>query len=170
MVVVPLSQFKASLINPRRLNTTPQRRFRTASALCLLLVFTSTALTQNTETPPRYLADLQLNTSQELHSVMQRVEQLLNKGELSLDTSHPIAFVLHGPEVRSLLKQNYSRHRGMVDLAAKLSALGVVDIRACETWMGGHRIDPADLHSFIGTVPYGPAEERRLLDDDYIYF
>lgn len=138
--------------------------------LVLLPGAPTSAQSQDLDAEPRYLVDVELNTAEELLGALTRVEQLLQGGSFNLDSSNPVAFVLHGPEVRTLLKQNYPRHRSMVDLAAKLSALGVVDIRACETWMGGNRINPDDLHPFIGTVPNGPDEERRLLEDDYIYF
>ncbi len=96
---------------------------------------------------------------------------LLLDGQLTLGSQMPVAFVLHGPEVRVLLRQNYMMYKATVDLAASLSALGVVDIKACETWMGGNQIMVEELQSFVGTVPYGPGEVNRLVkEEDYLYF
>ncbi len=103
--------------------------------------------------------------------LLQRSDQLLQDGTLSMGTSSPVRFVLHGPEVRVLLRQNYSTHKQTVDLAARLSALGVIDIRVCERWMGGNRVEASELPPFVKTVPYGPAEERVLMrEQDYVYF
>jgi intracellular sulfur oxidation DsrE/DsrF family protein len=120
---------------------------------------------------PQYLAAIELHTAEELRQVLQRAEELLSDGALMIDDPVPVTFVLHGPEVRILLRQNYLANKPTVDLAASLSALGVVEIKACETWMGGNRIEVEELQPFVGTVPYGPAEARRLLqEENYLYF
>lgn len=116
-----------------------------------------------------YLARIQVHTTAELAGILQRAEALFNAEQL--DTSEPIVFVLHGGEGRAFLRQSYASNKDLVDLAAKLSALKVVDIRVCETWMGGQRIDARQLQPFVDTVPYGPAEEKRLRGErNYIYF
>jgi intracellular sulfur oxidation DsrE/DsrF family protein len=117
------------------------------------------------------LARIQLHTAGELYDALRRARELLLAGRVESGGGEPALFVLHGPEVHALLRRNYREHQALVDLAASLSALGVVEIRACETWMGGNRIDPAELYPFVGTVPNGPAEERRLLEEaQYVYF
>ena len=59
----------------------------------------------------------------------------------------------------------------MVNLAASLSAMEVIDVKACSTWMARNSISPADLQPFIETVAYGPAEVERLLKEkNYLYF
>ena len=58
-----------------------------------------------------------------------------------------------------------------MDLAARLSAFKVVDIKVCRTWMGGQRLDESQLPPFVATVPFGPAEEKRLMEEEnYVYF
>lgn len=117
------------------------------------------------------MASIELHSSNEFLGALQRAEVLLNEGSVLLDSEYPVEFIMHGPEVHSLLRQNYSENRELVDLAARLSALGVVQIRACEQWMGGHSIDPNDLHSFVGTVSWGAAEVTRLIEEeDYVSF
>ncbi|MFT6955157.1 MAG: intracellular sulfur oxidation DsrE/DsrF family protein [Halieaceae bacterium] len=118
-----------------------------------------------------YLAEFELHTAQEMQGVLLRAEQLMIDGAIPLDGEPRVAFVLHGPEVRILLRENYLQNKAVVDKAAALSALGVVEIKACRTWMGSDEIDPADLQFFVETVPYGPAESARLLEQEsYISF
>ena len=119
----------------------------------------------------RYLAEIELHTADEMQAILQRTEALLLQGIIPLDGEPRVAFVLHGPEVHILLRQNYLANKPVVDLAASLSALGVVEIKACETWMGSKGINADQLQPFVATVPYGPAEERELLEQqDYVSF
>ncbi len=119
----------------------------------------------------RYVADIELHTTAELHSVLERAEQLLVNGLAPQSNPATITFILHGPEVISLLRKNYLQHKATVDLAARLSALGVLEVKACETWMGGNSVRPEELQPFVGTVSYAPGEVRRLTDEEgYLYF
>jgi len=123
------------------------------------------------ESSSSYVAAIELHTTAELHAVLLRADKLLTEGVALQGHPASVTFVLHGPEVRSLLRQNYLQNKSTVDLAARLSALGVVDIKACETWMGGNSVNPEELQPFVGTVNYGPAEIDRLIDEEgYIYF
>lgn len=120
---------------------------------------------------PNYLAAIELHTTAELHEVLTRADQLLIEGVALQGSPAAVTFILHGPEVRSLLRQNYLQNKATVDLAARLSALGVVEIMACKTWMGGNSVAVEDLQPFVGTVEYGPGEITRLVDEeDYLYF
>ncbi len=120
---------------------------------------------------PKYLVEIELHTEAELLGALQRSEQLLDEGKINRHSPSPVRFVLHGPEARILLLQNYQRYKATVDLAARLSAFGVVDLKVCKTWMGGAGVNPEELPPFVGTVPYGPAEIERLMkEEDYIYF
>jgi intracellular sulfur oxidation DsrE/DsrF family protein len=122
-------------------------------------------------TDQHYLAEIELHTAEEMHAALMRAEQLMIDGVIPLDGDPRVAFVLHGPEVRVLLRKNYLQNKAVVDKAAALSALGVVEIKACRTWMGGDGIDPAELQFFVETVPYGPSEARRLVErENYISF
>ena len=82
-----------------------------------------------------------------------------------------MTFVLHGPVLRNLLRQNYLDNKRLVDMAASLSAMGVIDVKACRAWMGSNSISEADLQPFIETVAYGPATVEMLLKErKYLYF
>jgi len=120
---------------------------------------------------PRYVARIQLHTADELMGSLLRAEALQQQGDFKVGEDAPIVFVLHGPEAKALFLDHYNDNKALVDLAARLSAFNVVDIKVCETWMGSHSLDASQLQPFIGTVPYGPAEEKRLLNKEkYIYF
>lgn len=103
--------------------------------------------------------------------MLRRAEKLLVDGVASREDAGSVTFLLHGPEVRILLRENYLANKEVVDLAASLSAMGVVDIKACQTWMGGNGVDETRLQPFVETVPYAPAELQRLVkEQSYIYF
>ena len=145
------------------------------AVLCLFLAFSIQAqelprVIPN-ETSDDFVAAIELHTTAELHAVLERADQLLADGVALQSEPASVTFILHGPEVSSLLRQNYLQNKATVDLAARLSALGVVDIKACETWMGGNGVNPDNLQPFVGTVNYGPREIRRLVEEEsYIFF
>jgi hypothetical protein len=119
----------------------------------------------------RYIARIELHTVDELMNSLLRAEKLQREGSFIVGRDAPIAFVLHGPEAKALFLNNYAENKSLVDLAARLSAFDVVDIKVCETWSGSQGLDVSRLPPFIGTIPYGPAEEKRLLEQEkYVYF
>ncbi len=121
--------------------------------------------------PSRYIARIELHTADELLGSLRRAEMLQRDGAFKVGEDAPIAFVLHGPEAESLFSSRYAENQSLVNLAARLTAFKVVDIKVCETWLGSKAFDASDLPPFIGTVPYGPAEEKRLLkQEQYVYF
>jgi len=105
-----------------------------------------------------------------LENALKRAERLFVDGQLK-EGHGPVTFVVHGPEVSVFFRDNYDEHKPILDLAAKLTAFKVIDIRICETRMGVLGRDKSVLVPFVETVPFGPAEEERLLSDEaYIYF
>lgn len=119
----------------------------------------------------RFVVDIELQTTDEFNAILTRAEQLLVEGVAPQDGGATVTFVLHGPVIRDLLRRNYLDNKDMVDLAASLSALRVVSIKACRAWMGSNKVDEAELQPFIETVSYGPAEVRRLVNEEkYIDF
>lgn len=136
---------------------------------------TSHALaTDGSEQPPAaaggYLARIQLNSPEEVEGALRRAEKLFLNGEIK-STPAPVVFVFHGPEVRIFFKQNYARYKPIVDLAARLAAFEVIEIKVCETRMGVLGRPKTALFPFVGTVPFGPAEVERLVDgEQYVYF
>jgi intracellular sulfur oxidation DsrE/DsrF family protein len=141
----------------------------------MLLLVLSAAANAQTEPPLSsnangYVARILNNSPEEVADALSRAEKLYSEGKLP-PGANPIAIILHGPEVEIFFKDNYEEYKKIVDLAAKLSAFGVVDVRVCETQSGIMGRGRSSIHPFIGTVPFGPTEVKRLLDQQsYVYF
>ncbi len=116
----------------------------------------------------KFIAQLHANTPQELSGLLNRAEAWAQNSDTY--PTHPIQIVLHGPEVNVFIKKNYSQYRSLVDQAAKLDAFKVVDIKICERWMGFNGVTRDQLPPFVETVPFGPAEENRLIKANYQSF
>jgi intracellular sulfur oxidation DsrE/DsrF family protein len=117
-----------------------------------------------------YVARILNDSPEEVANALERVEKLYAEGKLP-EGANPIAIILHGPEVEIFFKDNYEEYKRIVDLAAQLSAFGLVDVRVCETQSGIMGRSRNSIHSFIGTVPFGPTAVKRLLDQqNYVYF
>ena len=161
VVVAPPSRFSLSRL-PLRVITL---------LLALVLACQPSRAQEATLGEQHYVADIELQAVDELRQLLERAELLLTAGQVPSDGEAAVTFVLHGPVVRSLLRQNYLANKATVDLAASLSALGVVDIKACRTWMGFNNVNEADLQPFVETVAYSAAEVQRLIKErNYIYF
>lgn len=140
--------------------------------LPILMLFTLDAVAQeNTSPDARYVVDIELQTLEQFQELLVRADELFLAGETSVDDGAAVVFVLHGPVLRSLLRGNYLDNRQTVDLAARLSAFGVIDLKACRAWMRSAQVTEAELQPFVQTVSYGPAEVERLMrESNYVYF
>jgi intracellular sulfur oxidation DsrE/DsrF family protein len=130
------------------------------------------------DTPPEavyFVADIELHTAQELGQLLDRAGQLLSDGGSpppgDAQGGAIVTLVLHGPVLGSLLRENYAPNKALVDQAASLSALEVIDVKACQSWMTHNGIRPEQLQPFIEVVAYGPAEVERLVEEQgYLHF
>ncbi len=109
-------------------------------------------------------ANVTLHTLDELNQLLLQAEQFVNTAQ------KPIPVVLHGEEIHAFVRSNYRTHKGLVDLAARLDAFNVIEVKACERWMGVNGISAKELPPFIETVPAGLAERDRLQRSGYTYF
>lgn len=114
-----------------------------------------------------YVADVSAHTVQELETLFERVEALLDRpraeGEAPL-----VTLVLHGPEVEFFALKNYTQQKALVNRAAKLAALGGVQISICQAEMRARGIASDQVPSFLRQLPYGPDEVERLIGNDYV--
>lgn len=117
----------------------------------------------------RYLAEIRVHTPGEIEAVLQRASMLVDQAS-DYTAFEPIAVVLHGDEADVFRYGNYQRYQRLIDLAAKLDAFKVIDVRICETWMRLNNVKRSEMPAFVETVPYGPAEERQLKRKGYKYF
>ncbi|MDB4456284.1 DsrE family protein [bacterium] len=119
----------------------------------------------------KYLADISIHTPQELFDILERADTLLENGTYSVADSSPVVFLLHGDEARILFKAQYENNKSIVDLAAKLSAFNVVDIKVCDIWMQKNNLYSNDLQPFVGIVGNAITETKRLVTaENYKYF
>ncbi len=114
---------------------------------------------------PGYLARVVPNSTESLHQALLRAEMLFLDGRLR-GPLPPAVLVVHGPNVAAFFRQNYRQHKSLVDLAARLSAFQVIEIRVCETSTGelGQALDV--LMPFVTTVTFGPDEVKRLTQQE----
>ena len=117
----------------------------------------------------RLQADIALHTLSELQQLLEQAENIANGGT-EYNTNEPIAVVLHGEEIKAFLRSNYRMNKSLVDLAARLDAFNVIDVKVCKRWMGANGIMPNDLPPFVEPVPFGAAERDRLEAAGYAYF
>ena len=126
------------------------------------------------DTAPGYVARIDLNKPGQIAEALRRAEAYFQSKHYfdSLDShAGPIAFVIFGPDVKMFFKQNYGMYKSTVDLAARLSSLGVIDIRVCQVSSKAIGLNRGDLLPFVSPVDVGQAELKRLLEEeDYSFF
>jgi intracellular sulfur oxidation DsrE/DsrF family protein len=114
-------------------------------------------------------ANVTLHTLTELKELLEQAESIAN-GDGEYNTKDPIAVVLHGEEIKAFLRSNYRTNKPLVDLAARLDAFNVIEVKVCKRWMGANGIMVNDLPPFVEAVPFGAGERDRLEAAGYAYF
>ncbi len=127
----------------------------------------TTAETALTIDNTRYFFDVTEHTTAELEELLERVQMVIETAPETFDQLE-IVMVLHGPDINLFTKPNAQQNRKLVDLAAKLDALKIVDMRVCEVTMDKLGVSQSDLPPFIESVPFAPDEFKRLKDEGYI--
>lgn len=115
----------------------------------------------------RYLFDLSDHTPEDLAALLQRAEEIRDTQADGYDELE-IVMVLHGPDINIFRQDNYDKHKALVDLAAKLDAFDIIDMKICETTMSKMGVQRSEVPAFIDSVPYAPDEIRRLGEEGYI--
>ena len=59
-------------------------------------------------------------------------------------------------------------NRQLIELASRLDAYDVIDMKVCEKTMSIRGVNRQDIPSFIESVPYAPSEIKQRLQDGYI--
>lgn len=119
--------------------------------------------------PDRAVLDITVHTVEELHVLFERAETLAGSPRTGGGDAS-VVLVLHGPEVEFFSTRNYDRYREIVDRAARLDSLDIVDVRICQTMMAARGIARDDIPPFIDQVPDGQVEVDRLVSEGYVYF
>ncbi len=139
--------------------------------ILLALILSIPALGQQAvQTSSRFVADIELETEADLSELLSRAGQLFLEGKVRQEDG-AVVLVLHGPVLNSLMKPNYAQSQAVVNQAASLAALGVLEVKACRSWMGQNGMDEEDLQPFVEVVSYGPSEVSRLVrEEGYLFF
>jgi intracellular sulfur oxidation DsrE/DsrF family protein len=115
----------------------------------------------------RYLFVMADHSTEDLKQLLIRADEIT---QTSLDhfDELEIALVIHGPIVEMFTEKNYQKNKELVDLAAKLDAFNVIDVKICEKSLANRGLSSKEIPSFIESVPYAPDEIKRLTADGYI--
>lgn len=118
----------------------------------------------------KYIAQIELNTADELNQSLMRVADLVERGGWREGRDEPVAFLLHGNEANALVSENYSQNQQLIQLAKNLSDKRAVNIRVCRVWMLRNGIDAAQLPAFVSPIIYAPAGKKLLELEGFVYF
>lgn len=105
--------------------------------------------------------DVVLHNKDDILSMLRRAESLAMTPNPA-ERPRQIALVLHGPEISHFKISSYSENKEIVDLAAKLDAFNVIDIKMCNTVMNQLDVSEQEIPAFIEIVPFGPGEVQQL--------
>jgi len=111
--------------------------------------------------------DVVLHNRKDIISMLRRAEEL-SAVPSPADRPEKITLVLHGPEIEFFQISSYGKNRDIVDLAAKLDAFNIIDVKMCNTRMSMMGVKKGDIPAFVEIVPYGPAEVERLESKGFI--
>lgn len=115
----------------------------------------------------RYLFDVTKHGKKELQTLLNRVEEI-HLTEREKYEGLDLVLILHGPDILLFTNDNYKENKPLVDLAARLDAFGMIDLKICETYMSMADIQRSEVPPFIESVPFAPREIERLTDIGYI--
>lgn len=114
-----------------------------------------------------YLFDVNDHTIEELQDLLERIEEITEASPEAFDDLK-LVMVLHGPDINLFTKKNYLENKSIVDLAAKLDAFEIVDMKVCDTAIDKLGFDRKEIPAFIESVPYAPDTMRSLQEQGYI--
>ena len=114
-----------------------------------------------------YLFDVTDHSLEELEALLVRAEEITQMSSDDYDDLE-IVMILHGPDIDWFTQQNYKQNKQLVDLAARLDAYDIIDMKVCETAMDSLGVERTEIPPFIESVPYSPDEMKRLLQEGYI--
>ena len=121
------------------------------------------------DTPALFQARIQEHSADEMLALLQRAEKIAS-GQDVYRTREPVMLVLSGDEIELFKRDNYRDNKALVDLAARLDAFNVIDVKVCRHWTGQRGIELTDLPPFIEGVSSADQESKRLESAGYAYF
>lgn len=109
----------------------------------------------------QFVLDTSRYSAPELLAFLQRVDEIASMSLADFDELN-IAFVLQGSDIALFARQNYEHNKELVDLAARLDALHVIDVKVCLHDLAHSGLNSEDLPAFIERIPHGQDEMTRL--------
>jgi uncharacterized protein len=114
-----------------------------------------------------YLFDISDHSMEEFQALLTRAEEVSQAQSPDFENLE-IVMVIHGPDIEWFTQENYEYNRQLIDLAARLDAHDIIDMKVCEKTMSDRGVEREDLPAFIESVPYVPVEIENRLRDGYI--
>ena len=114
-----------------------------------------------------YLFDVSDHSIDELEALLVRAEEVSQTHPADFDDLE-IVMVIHGHDIDWFTTQNYEHNQKLIDLAARLDAYEVIDMKVCLRTMQSRGVTKDDLPAFMESVPYVPIEIKQRLQDGYI--
>lgn len=114
----------------------------------------------------QYLFDVSQRSREEFITFLRRADELVTVAAPETDKLE-IALILSDHDIDWFAKGNYEQNKELVDLAARLDALEVIDLKICQRAMQEHGYQEDDIPAFIDRVPYAAAERQRLQGSGY---
>ena len=119
--------------------------------------------------PALFQARINEHSADEMLALLQRAEKIAS-GQDVYRTREPVMLVLSGDEIELFKRDNYRDNKALVDLAARLDAFNIIDVKVCRHWTGQRGIELTDLPPFIEGVSSADQENKRLEKAGYAYF
>jgi intracellular sulfur oxidation DsrE/DsrF family protein len=116
----------------------------------------------------KFMFSVTLHKREEIDSLLTRADSL-SKTMRTKGNKSAIALILHGPEIKLFTRKNYKKNRDIIEKAERLDEENVIQVKVCKTKMKELGIKDEDLPSFMEIIPYAPDEEKKLLDQGYVY-
>ena len=114
-----------------------------------------------------YLFVVKDHSIEELEALLARAEEVSQSKPEDFEDLE-IVMVIHGPDIDFFTNQNHANNSQLIDVAARLDAFNVIDMKVCETTMSMRGVERQDIPPFIESVPFAPTEIKQRLQDGYI--
>jgi uncharacterized protein len=114
-----------------------------------------------------YLFDVSDHSIEELQALLTRAEEVSETHPADFEDLE-IVMIIHGPDIEWFRQKNHEHNQQLIDLAARLDAYEIIDMKVCEKTMSSRGVSRDDIPSFIEPVPFAPTEIERRLQEGYI--
>ncbi|MCP5201578.1 MAG: DsrE family protein [Gammaproteobacteria bacterium] len=109
-----------------------------------------------------YYFDVVGHDAAEFRALLERADMIFEQTPPPERPRLRVVLVLHGPDVEYFDLRQRERYPGLLELAARLDALGVFDFKVCTVSAEQRELDADALPAFVELVPYAPEEIARL--------